>query len=680
MLATLVDKPFDGKGWTYEVKWDGYRAIAYLNKGHVEIESRNNKSFNDKFYPIYHSLKQWKINAVLDGEIIVANDKGISNFSSLQNWRSEADGELIYYLFDILWFNGKDLTQLPLVERREILKSLTPSMENIRISESFNAGATEFFEVAKKLELEGIIAKKENSKYYPGQRSKEWLKIKTGKRQEVIIGGYTHNEDSNKLFSSLLVGVFENGRLQYTGKIGTGFSDKLQKEMMEQFKPLVIKESPFTFVPDINKPSRFRPNPPKATATWLQPKLICEVSYAEMTADGVMRHPSFEGMREDKSAKEVVREEEKHTENIVNSSGPLANKKKDKSTTVNKKNASIDSKKLTSKLIKATEKTERRTLLNPSEKSQTKNINGHNVTFNNLNKIYFPKKKVTKRDVINYYYVLAPYMLPYMKDRPQTLIRYPNGIDGKSFYQKDVTGKVPEWIKQFPYSSERGGDRNFLVCTNEASLLLIASMGGLEMHPWSSRIQKPDYPDWCILDLDPSDKTSFKQVINAAQTIKQVLDAIDVTAYCKTSGATGMHIYIPLGAKYTYEQSKEFGRMLVKIVHSIIPDFTSIERIIENRKEKLYLDFLQNRPQATLAAPYSLRPTPDATVSMPLLWEEVTNGLQIKDFTIFNAIERIQQHGDIFKGVLGKGINLKTVLKNIHKVYGPVEMHQSLKV
>ena len=679
MLATLVDKPFDEEGWLYEIKWDGYRAIAYLNKGEVEIQSRNNKSFNEKFYPVHNALQHWKINAVLDGEIIVASDKGISNFGNLQNWRSEADGELVYYVFDILWLNGDDLTQLPLTERRKILKNIAPAAGNIRISASFDAGATEFFEAAKKLELEGIIAKKANSKYYPGQRTKEWLKIKTGKRQEVVIGGYTRNENSSKLFSSLLVGVFENEQLQYTGKIGTGFSDKLQKELIQQFKPLIIKESPFSFVPDVNKPSRFRPNPPKATATWLSPKLICEVSYAEMTSDGVMRHPSFEGMREDKNVKEVVREKQKHTDEIVPSLKTPAQKKEKKMTAAKKKTTDAATKKLTARLLKTPVSTERKTLLNQKEKSQTKNINGHNITFNNLNKIYFPKKKVTKRDVINYYYLAAPFMLPYMKNRPQTLIRYPNGINGKSFYQKDVTGKVPEWIKQFPYSSERGGKRNFLVCSNEASLLLIASMGGLEMHPWNSTIQKPDYPDWCIIDLDPSAKTNFDQVILAAQKTKEVLDAIEVPCWCKTSGATGLHIYIPLGTKYTYEQSKEFGRVLVKIVHEAIPDFTSIERIVKNRDEKLYLDFLQNRPHATLAAPYSLRPKPDATVSMPLHWNEVCKGLRPSDFTIFNAIKRMQEQGDIFKGVLGKGINLKRVLKKTETVFGKQEVHASLR-
>ncbi|MDQ6904295.1 MAG: DNA ligase D, partial [Bacteroidota bacterium] len=551
MLATLVDKPFDEQGWIYEVKWDGYRALAYVANGTVEMKSRNNKSFDEKFYSIHDILKHWKINAVVDGEIIVANDKGISNFGNLQSWRSEADGELIFYLFDILWLEGYNLTQLPLTRRKEILQEIFPSINNLRLSESFDAGATEFFEVAKKINLEGIIAKKSDSKYFPGERSKEWLKIKTGKRQEVVIGGYTNNEGSNKLFSSLLVGVYTNGKLEYTGKIGTGFSQKLQKEMMEQFKPLIMQECPFTFIPDINKPSRFRPNPPAAKATWLKPELICEVSYAEMTSDGVMRHPSFEGMREDKSSKEVVQEKELHTEEAIDAVKNSTEKNKVKATTVKEKGSVLQNEKITEKLLKVSKKSERKSLLNPKDKSQTRNIDGYDITFNNLDKIYYPKKKVTKRDIVNYYYLVAPYILPYMKDRPQTLIRYPNGIDGKCFYQKDVTGKVPDWVQQFPYSSERGGDRNFLVCTNEASLLLIASMGGLEMHPWSSRVLTPDNPDWCIIDLDPSETTTFEQVITTAQTTKEVLDAINVRCYCKTSGATGLHIYIPLGAKYT---------------------------------------------------------------------------------------------------------------------------------
>lgn len=685
MLATLVDKPFDEAGWLYEVKWDGYRALAYLNKGEVNICSRNNKSFNEKFYPVYNVLQQLKLNAVLDGEIIVINDKGVSDFGDLQHWRSEADGELIFYVFDILWLDGYNLMKLPLVERKKILQFIIPQSNNIRISESFETGATEFFEVAKQMHLEGIIAKKENSIYKPDFRTKDWLKIKTQQRQEMVIGGYTKNENTSRQFSALLMGVYDNGDFNFVTPVGTGFSNKLQTELLQKFKPLITKTCPFKTVPDYNKPSRFRPNPPKATVTWVKPELIAEISFAEQTKDGAIRHPSFEGLREDKNAKQVKREKEKHTEVIVSNQPEknilMSNTKIRKDASVTKTKAAKKSisqkeknenKDLQSKLFKAPAAAERKTLLNPKDKSQTRIINGHDITFNNVNKIYYPavngKPAVTKRDVINYYYQVASYILPYMKDRPQTLIRYPNGIGGESFYQKDVTGKVPEWIKLFPYSSEKGGDRNFLVCTNEASLLLIASMGGLEMHPWSSRVQKPDNPDWCIIDLDP-DKNDFNQVVEAALVTKKVLDAVDVPNYCKTSGSTGLHIFIPLGAKYIYEESKEFARVLVKIIHQQIPKFTSIERLTEKRKGCIYLDFLQNRPQATLAAPYSLRPKPGASVSMPLHWDEVKKGLKIQQFNIFNSVDKIKEQGDIFRGVLGKGINMKQVLKKINSVF-----------
>jgi bifunctional non-homologous end joining protein LigD len=274
MLATLVDKPFDEEGWLYEIKWDGYRALALSNDGEVNLISRNNKSFNEKFYPVFDAVKEWGINAVIDGEIAVLKESGVSHFGSLQNWRSEADGELIYYVFDLLWLDGHDLMQMPLTERRELLRQNLPGEGIIRMSEDFKASATEFLEVAEGMGLEGIIAKKEDSTYHPGERTRDWLKIKTNQRHEVVIGGYTNNEGSNKTFSSLLVGVYENGKLEYTGKIGTGFNDKLQSEMMQKFKKLVIDKSPFTIIPDVNKPSRFRPNPPNATVTWLKPELV----------------------------------------------------------------------------------------------------------------------------------------------------------------------------------------------------------------------------------------------------------------------------------------------------------------------------------------------------------------------------------------------------------------------
>jgi bifunctional non-homologous end joining protein LigD len=639
MLATLVDKPFDEEGWEYEIKWDGYRALAYLRKGKVELRSRNNKSF-EKYYPIYESLKEWPQSAVLDGEIVVLNEKGHAQFNALQNWRSEADGQLIYYVFDLLWLEGRDLREMPLIQRRKILEGTVPAEGLVRFSESFAVSGTEFFAAAQKMGLEGIMAKKAESLYTPGIRTREWLKIKTAMRQEVVIGGYTRNEGTSKLFSSLLVGVFEKGKLLYTGKIGTGFTEKTQKEMMKQFKPLGQKRSPFSVIPDVNKPSRFRPDPPDAKATWLRPKLVCEVAFREMTEDGVMRHPSFEGMRQDKDARNVVMETAVETKKVI-------------------KNA----------MLQPVKKGDRKTLLNPADETQTRTINGHDLSFTHLSKIFWPKEKYSKRDLLNYYYQTAPFILPYMKDRPQSLNRHPNGINGPSFYQKNVSGKVPDWIETFPYHSEGDNeDKEFLVCTDEASLLYIISLGCIEVNPWSSRVKAPDNPDWCIIDLDPDKKTPFDKVIEAAQVTKALLDSAGIESCCKTSGSTGIHIYFPLGAKYSYEESKEFARVVVQRVNGEIPDFTSIERTVSARKGKMYLDFLQNRPQATIAAPYSVRPKPGATVSAPLHWDEVKKGLSMQDFTIRTMGDRLKEMGDLFKPVLGKGVDLSKALKKLESM------------
>lgn len=643
MLATLIDKPFDSDDWIFEVKWDGYRALGFINEGNVELKSRNDKSFNEKFYPVYEALTNWKINAVVDGEIVVINEKGIPTFGGLQNWRSEADGQIIYYLFDILWLEGKDLTELPLIERRQVLKSIMPKDSTIRLSDDFKLTGSEIFKAAKDMGLEGIMAKKKDSTYVQ-DRSKHWLKIKANKRHEVVIGGYTINDDTSKPFSSLLVGVYTNGKLTYTGKIGTGFDIKTQQDMMAKFKPLLSKVNPFNAEIDINKPSRFRRNPPHATAYWLKPELVCEVSYAELTSDGIMRHPSFEGMRTDKTSKDV------HEEKAVETKKAVIKK--------NSPNAQLV----------VPKKNDRKTLLNPKDETQVRSINGHELKFGNLSKVYWPKEGYTKRDLLNYYYQVAPVMLPYLKERPHTLNRHPNGIEGETFYQKDITGKAPGWIETYLYHSEADNkDRHFLVGSDEASLLYMASIGCIEINPWSSTIIKPDNPTWCIIDLDP-DKNTFNQVIEAAQVTKEILDGMKVPSYPKTSGSTGIHIYIPLGEKYTYEESKEFARLIATSVHQQIPKFTSIERMTSKRGGKMYIDFLQNRPQATIAAPYSVRPKPGATVSMPLHWEEVKKGLKMRDFNIFNAIERIKTEGDLFKPVLGKGIDIKKVLKELAKL------------
>jgi bifunctional non-homologous end joining protein LigD len=293
-------------------------------------------------------------------------------------------------------------------------------------------------------------------------------------------------------------------------------------------------------------------------------------------------------------------------------------------------------------------------------------INKKELTFTNLDKIYWPKEKITKRDLLNYYQQIAPFILPYMKDRPQSMNRHPNGIDKPGFYQKDVTDKVADWIEKHDYISDSDGEKKqYLVCTDEASLLYMANLGCIEMNPWHSTTKKPENPTWCVVDLDPDGKISFEKVIEAAQVIKQITDDLGIDTYCKTSGSTGLHIYIPLGAAYDYDQSKQLAELVVTLAYHEMPSFTSLERSPAKRRNKIYLDYLQNRKIQTIAAPYSLRPKPGATASAPLHWEEVKKGLQISDFSIENMYSRAKEVGDIFKPVLGKGINLKKVLATI---------------
>jgi bifunctional non-homologous end joining protein LigD len=670
MKATLVDEPFDEPGWLFEVKWDGYRAIANLSKKDgVQLISRNNLPF-EKYYPINEALKGWEMDAVLDGELLVLNDKGISDFGAMQNWRSEADGNLVYYIFDILWYEGKNLMDLPLSDRQAILQSVLPTNnDHIRQSKVFDANGIDFFAAAERMGLEGIIAKKADSNYTSDLRSREWLKVKVQRRQEVVIAGFTKNEGTDKSFSALVLGVYRDKDLQFVGKVGTGFSDKLQKEMMAQFKPLITDKSPFDYEVDVDKPTRFRPKRMGAKPTWLKPELVCEVGFAEVTSDGVFRQASFKGMRSDKNAKDVIMETSVATEDTV-PPNPTEDKATDKKIEhpINKESASSNTSNANLNL-EPVKSTERKTLLNPTEDTQTKKVCGHDLKFNHVTKLYWPEDKITKGQMLNYYYKVGELMMPYLKDRPMSLNRFPGGIHGQSFYQKNVTDKAPDWAKTFDHVSDEGKVTKYLVGTDEASLLWMASLGCIEINPWFSRAQTPDNPDYCVIDLDP-DKHTYDQVVEAAKITKGILDSIGVPSFPKTSGSTGMHIYIPLGGKYSYQQSQLFANIIVKHVHEQIPDYTSLERSIAARKGKMYLDFLQNRPGATIAGPYSLRPKPGATVSTPLNWDEVKPGLTIQQFNINNAIDRFKETGDLFKGVLGTGIDLEKTIKKAQSVLG----------
>lgn len=659
MKATLVDEPFDEPGWLYEIKWDGYRAISYLEKNETKIFSRNNLLFQ-QFQTVEESLSDLGINAILDGEIVALKHDGSADFGALQNWKNTQRSKLRYYLFDILWLEGYSLLSLTLSQRRKILEAIIPQEhETIKLSQAYQTSGIDFLDAAKRMKLEGIIAKRADSYYSSDSRSREWLKIKAKRRQEVVIGGYTRNEGTEKYFSALAIGVYDNkGILKYIGKVGTGFNQSMQKELMAKFEKLSTKTCPFETTPDVDEPSQFRPQRLGAKPTWLRPKLICEIEFAELTNDGKVRQASFKGLRNDKYPKEVILEQEKDVHTLVNE--VKLEKQLGDSTAAKPKKAVPPPK---NKSLKDT-----KPLLEGRTEISEKKIDGHLLKFTNLNKLYWPEDNISKRDMFNYYNAIAPFMVPYLADRPMSLNRFPGGIHGESFYQKNVRETAPSWANTMPHTNEKGEEKSYLLGGDRATLLWMASLGCIEMNPWFSRAASPDYPDYCVIDLDP-DKNTFEQVIQAAQVTKNVLDAMEVPSYPKTSGSTGIHIYIPLGAKYTYEQSQLFANIIVRQVNRELPKFTTLERSISKRGGKMYLDFLQNRPGATIAGVYSLRPKPGATVSMPLLWDEVKPGLKMLDFTIFNAIDRLKETGDLFTGVLDKGIDMQQVLKEASKLF-----------
>jgi bifunctional non-homologous end joining protein LigD len=652
MLATLTDAPFDDNDWLFEIKWDGYRAVAYVENNKASILSRKNLPFNAKFAPVVNALQELGLNAVLDGEIVAVNEEGKGDFQLLQQWQKTGEGQLLYYVFDILWLNGRNLMDLPLYERKEILKAILPEHETIRFSDHITGTGKQFYQAATSQGLEGIMAKNAASTYTPKVRTKQWLKIKINQQQEVVIAGFTETRGSRKHFGALVLGVYQNDELVYVGHTGSGFDEAMLATVYNKLKPLITNKLPFAKKPKTNMP-----------CTWVKPKLVCEVKFSEWTKDNILRQPIFLGLREDKDPKEVRREDPVAVDPnaIEEETRPTPQKTAHtmpvKPATAKKTAAKKAAKKTASTAVALDN------LLSSTGKEQVVIINKKELTFTNLDKIYWPNDKISKRDMLNYYHRMAPYIMPYLQDRPQSLNRLPNGINKPGFYQKDVTGKVADWIVRHNYEVE-GEPKEYLVCTDEATLLYMANLGCIEINPWHSTIHKPGNPSWCVIDLDPGD-ISFEKVIETAQVIKALTDDLGIDTYCKTSGSTGLHIYIPLGAAYDYDQSRQLAELLVNMVHNEIPSFTSLERSPAKRKDKIYLDYLQNRSIQTIAAPYSLRPKPGATASAPLYWEEVKKGLRIQDFTIYNMYDRVQEVGDLFKPVLGKGINLKKVLAKL---------------
>ena len=614
-LATLADEAFDNEEWIFETKYDGYRALAQIKGDAIKLISRNGISFNSKYPDLVEALKILTKDMILDGEVVVEDSKGKSNFQWLQHLEDFPDkGKLKFYVFDILYFAGFDLRQLELLDRKKILKAILPKHKSIIYSEHKTAKGIKAFEDSKKKGGEGIIAKKATSKYHHDKRTKDWLKIKTDKQQEMVIGGFTNPQGSRKGLGALLCGYYKDGEFHYSGKVGTGFTEVLLEDLRKKLEKLERKTAPFV-------------NPPKMSGIhWVNPELVVQIKFSEFTETGSMRHPVYLGLRDDKKATEVTIEQPKiEAEEIKNSK---------------------------TKPITKTSKTVTKT-------------GSAKVEFTNLDKLFWPDLKITKGDVIDYYDAVAEYILPYLKDRPQSLRRTPDGIKSEGFFQKDVAGKVPKWIKTRKIKSDSKEESiEYLLCQDKDTLLFLANWGCIELNPWSSRVGSLNNPDYIIFDLDPKD-APMKNVIATALKVKEILDQLKVPAYIKTSGGNGLHVFIPVQPKYTYDQTRNFSHLVSQMVHRDLPKITSLERMPAKRKGKVYLDFLQNGKGKTMASIYSLRPREGATISVPLEWSEVNGRLNLKKFNLKTIMKRLEEKGDLWKDFFSHAIDLKEILKGM---------------
>jgi bifunctional non-homologous end joining protein LigD len=608
MLATLVDDLPKGDDWVFEVKWDGYRALAYVSSGGVTLRSRKGNDFTERFATVARALEKAvkTPDCIVDGEVCALDDEGRSSFSAMQ--QGKPGTPLVYYVFDVLEVEGEQLVDLPLEERRERLEQLLDRRNRtVKISEFFDDGEALLAAVTEQ-GLEGVIAKRVGSRYAPGRRSRDWLKIKTHGGQEFVITGYTKGQGRRAgAFGSLVLGYYQGDELVYAGNVGTGFNEVEIESLLGKLRPLERKTSPFREVPKM-------PKVKKGAVVWVTPKLVCNVEFAEWTHDRHLRAPVYQGLREDKSAEEVQRERP----------APV-----------------------------------------PAEIRKGRRV----LKLSNLDKPFWPEDGITKGDLLAYYRAVAPVLIPHLKDRPFTMKRYPDGWQGNFFFQKDAPKHMPSWIKTRAFRSTSRESRQkrtirYPLVNDELALLWMVNMACIDMNAWYSRVDKPDRPDFVLFDLDPSEDVGFGEVIDVALLLKQALDGLGLESFPKTSGADGIHVLVPITRRHTYDDTREFSEIVARALARTHRGLVTTEWSKAKRRGVL-IDSNQNGEGKTIASAYSVRPRAGAPVSTPLRWDEVNEKLNPSTYTMDVVLSRVEQHGDLYEGMLKTKQSLTDALNSV---------------
>jgi len=628
MLAVLAKSLPVGPEWVFEPKWDGVRALCLVRDGRTRVIGRSGRAVDEQYPEVGELARHLDAeSAVIDGEIVALDENGRPNFGLLQSRigagasasvKKAAERPVMLFAFDLLYLNGYDLRGAALLDRKNLLQSILRQGASVRYSDHFAGKGQELLDAAREHELEGVVAKRAGS-CYESKRSGEWVKVKVNSQQEFVICGFTKGE--REPFGALVLGYWENGKLLFAGNVGTGFDQRALDALGALLKPLVRKTASIMEMPKL--PDVIR---------WVEPKLVCSVKFLAWTKDGRLRAPVYLGLREDLEAAEVAREKVQTT--------PV-------------------------KPIAGLNGAPTGTLLREKAEEQV-SVDGRLLKFTNLNKVFYPKEGYTKRDLINYYHAVASLIVPHLKDRPLSLKRYPNGIDGEYFFQKNAALGTPEWIRREAIESEhRGEPINFVLVEDEASLLYLANLGCIDQNPWMSRVGSLETPDFLLIDLDPVQCT-YDRIVEAANLVKRMLDGLQLQGYPKTTGGDGLHIYVSLEPIYTYSQVRSFAEILARMAASERPDlFTTPRTVSQREKGKVYFDYLQISEGKTISAPYVLRAFPGAPVSTPLRWSELTPDLTPDRFNISNAVDRFDRLGDLFAPVLSAGQKLDTALEKL---------------
>jgi bifunctional non-homologous end joining protein LigD len=591
MLATLAKEVPPGDRWTHEVKWDGYRVLAYVEGGAVALYSRRRNPLTERFADVAAALPGSirASSAVLDGEVVALDASGRASFSAMQ----QGTGGHVLYVFDLLELEGEPLVDLPLAERRERLEAVLAPTAAVRLSEGFEDGEA-LFAAAEEQRLEGIVSKRLDSRYEAGKRSRCWLKVKATGRQEFVVAGYTRGEGRRAgSFGSLVLAAYRGNELTWVGNVGTGFGEREIQRLLGLLRPLERETSPFPAPPKM-------PRVRKGDVVWVEPRLVAEVEFVEWTHDGHLRAPSYQGLREDKPAEEVRREE------------PLE-----------------------------------------EELRYGRRV----LRLSNLDKLFWPEEGITKGDLLAYYRAVAPAVVPHLRARPFTMKRYPDGWQGDFFFQKDAPSHMPDWIprRRFVVSSrDRARTRKTIAAplvNDEAALLWMVNMGCIDLNTWYSRVDRPDRPDWVLFDLDPSPDVGFPETVQVALLVKEILDALGLTGFPKTSGSRGIHVLVPVERRYSYDDTREFAEIVAGALARTHRGLVTTEWTKAKRRGVL-VDANQNGEGKTIASAYSVRPRAGAPVSTPLRWEELTPDLAPGAFTMDAVLERVRRHGDLYAGLL----------------------------